>query len=836
MSELKFWSRQFSPLAIGLAVALPVSFIVPSSSEANSEPVAIKTYESSVLPLLEKHCFECHGDGYDKGKVAFDQLETPDQILAPELWVKVLVNTRAGLMPADNKPRLSAAEQATLERWIKRDVFRIDPDNPDPGRVTVRRLNRVEYRNTVHDLLGVDYNTDHEFPPDDTGFGFDNIGDALTTSPMLMEKYVAAAQAVIKAAVPLAPREPAAHEVPGSGFTGANARTKWDKRQLLFSEPASLAASFKNELPGSYRVKFDLQVNGTYTPDPGKARVILKVDGKEVTNQELSYHDEKDFAFESTHKWKPGEHAFSIEVQPTVPSGGEKTITDLFVNKMTVEGPLEKSQWVATKDYEKFFPREVPRGSGSKARAEQRAYAEEILGAFAARAYRRPLGDDTAARLAGLAEATYTQKGKTFEQGVAHAMAAVLASPRFLFKLEQPSAHSMSAAVSEVDEYSLASRLSYFLWSTMPDDALLQFAAKGELRKNLASQVERMLKDPRSENLARNFTGQWLQARDVEGIASNPRQIILRDAGEEETLRKLRKAFKDQDEATIKTLFERINRIVDSKPELDGDMRKAMRRETEMYFAYVMRENRPVTELIDSDYTFLNEELARMYDIMGVSGKELRKVTLPKGHARGGVLTQGSALLVTSNPDRTSPVKRGLFVLNNFLGTPPPPPPANVPALEASETEFKDGHEPTLRDVLKVHREAPMCRSCHNRMDPIGLAFENFNAVGAWRDSERKQPIAAQGNLITGETFTSVSELKKILANDHREEFYRTLSTKLMTYATGRGMEYYDVETIDQIVKRLQSQDGRFSALLTGIVESAPFQKMRTQATVTAAN
>ncbi len=249
----------------------------------------------------------------------------------------------------------------------------------------------------------------------------------------------------------------------------------------------------------------------------------------------------------------------------------------------------------------------------------------------------------------------------------------------------------------------------------------------------------------------------------------------MRDAGEEETLRQLRQAFQKQDETTAKVLLEKINRVVESKPELDNEMRKAMRGETEMYFAYVMRENRPVTELIDSNYTFLNERLAKMYDIPGVTGNDLHKVTLPEGSARGGVLTQGSALLVTSNPDRTSPVKRGLFVLNNFLGTPPPPPPANVPALEASESEFKDGHDPTLREVLKLHREAPMCRSCHNRMDPIGLAFENFNAFGAWRDTERKKPIAAEGNLITGETFTSVTQLKKILANDHREEFYRTL-------------------------------------------------------------
>jgi hypothetical protein len=831
MPESTFRTRKWLPLALGLAVALPVGLAISSSTPARSTPARITEYNDKILPLLEKHCFECHGDGYDKGKVAFDRLETNEQILEPELWVKVLLNTRAGLMPAEDNPRLTASEQALLERWIKRDVFQIDPKNPDPGRVTVRRLNRVEYRNTVRDLLGIDYNTDHEFPPDDTGFGFDNIGDALTTSPMLMEKYVAAAQTVIANAVPLVPRKPAQSVIWGEGFAGTNARSKWGKRQLLFSEPASVAASHRNELAGSYRVKFDLQVNGTYVPDPGKTRLVLKVDGKEVANQELSYHDEKDFTFESTHKWKPGEHTLTIETQPTVPQGSEKTITDLFVNKVTVEGPLEPSTWVRTENYEKFFPRDVP-----KARHERRAYAAEILGAFASRAYRRPIEGDTADRLAGLAEATYSEKGKTFEQGVAHAMAAVLSSPRFLFKLEQPVAHSVGASTADVDEYSLASRLSYFLWSTMPDATLMELAARGELRKNLPAQVTRMLQDPRADNLARNFTGQWLQARDVEGIASNPRQIILRDAGEEDILRRLRKAWMSQDEATAKQLAERMDRIVDSKPDLDGKMRTAMRQETEMYFAHIVRENRPVTELIDSNYTFLNEDLAKMYDIMGITGKDLRKVTLPAGSPRGGVLTQGSALLVTSNPDRTSPVKRGLFVLANFLGTPPPPPPANVPALEASESEFKDGHEPVLRDVLKLHREAPMCRSCHNRMDPIGLAFENFNAIGGWRDSERKQPIVAEGNLITGETFKSVAELKKILANDHRDEFYRTLTTKLMTYATGRGMEYYDVETIDQIVKRLDAQEGKFGALLAGIIDSAPFQKMRTQATVTAAN
>jgi hypothetical protein len=825
-----------TPVVVALALAIPVSLALVGSSEAVTEKSPVHVYQSAILPILEKHCYECHGDGYDKGKVAFDSLETDAQILEPNLWVRVLLNTRAGLMPADGKPRLSAAEQQTLERWIKYDVFAIDPKNPDPGRVTVRRLNRVEYRNTVHDLLGVDYNTDHEFPPDDSGFGFDNIGDALTMSPMLMEKYVAAAQTVIAEAVPVAARQPGQAVVEGLAFDGKNARTKWGKRQVIFDEPASIATSYRNEKPGSYRVKLELEVNGTYTPDPGRANVTFRVDGKEVLNQDFGYYDEKVFTFDSTHKWAPGEHAFTLELKPLVPAGKKETIIDLFVRKVTIEGPLEKDQWMATKDYEKYFPRAVPLGNSKTAKKDRRAYATELLTAFATKAYRRPLTDeDTGARLAALAEATYTQPGKTFEQGVAHAMAAVLASPRFLFRLEAPATDQLTARFANVDEYSLASRLSYFLWSTMPDAELMQLASRGELRRNIDAQVKRMLADPRADNLAKNFTGQWLQARDVEGIHMNPREIILRDAGEEGSLKKLFAAFRAQDEKTAKELSRHINAIVDAKPEFDKDMRAFMRQETEQYFGYVMREDRPVAELIDSNYAFLNEALAKYYGVPGVEGKDLRKVTLPAGSPRGGVLTQGSALLVTSNPDRTSPVKRGLFVLANFLGTPPPPPPANVPALEASESEFH-GKEPALRDVLKVHRESPLCRSCHNRMDPIGLAFENFNGVGMWRESERKQPIVTEGSLITGETFSSVSELKRILVTGHRADFYRTISTKLLTYATGRGTEYYDVETIDQIVKRLEDNDGKFSALLLGVIDSAPFQKMRTQATVTAAN
>jgi Protein of unknown function (DUF1592)/Protein of unknown function (DUF1588)/Protein of unknown function (DUF1587)/Protein of unknown function (DUF1585)/Protein of unknown function (DUF1595) len=824
-------------LGAGFLVLVTGACALSAASAANNPDPAVASYRKTISSILEDHCYECHGDGHSKGKIAFDELESDAQILNKDLWLRVLVNTRTGLMPAEQKPRLSAAEQQKLEGWIKQGVFRIDAHNPDPGRVTVRRLNRVEYHNSVRDLLGVDFNSEVEFPPDDTGFGFDNIGDALSVSPMLVEKYVAAAQVIVAEAVPSADRKVAEQEVPATAFLTPDGKAQSGRVRFPYNESKSVVASVKTAGAGSYKVTLGVDVRGDFIYVPDRGRLVFKIDGKEVLNKEFAYYNEKSFTFESDHKWTADEHNLSLEftsLDDGKAGSGENAKgpkpSRLVIEKLSIEGPLEKDKWVKPANYDRIFPRPIPPG-----RAERLDFARELLGAFAAKAYRRPLTDDTAERLAKLAEDTYRQKGKSFEQGVAQAMAAVLASPHFLFRLEEPAPHPLEAHFAEVDEYSLAARLSYFLWSTTPDDELLALAAHGQLRANLPAQVKRMLADPRAKSLSQNFTGQWLETRDLEGISSNAREILIRDAGEEESLRLLRQAFRAQDEVNAKRLAEIVDKAVDSKIELNGDMRQAMREETELYFSHIVSDDRPVTELIDSNYTYLNEKLARHYGIPDVTGPEMRLVTLPPGSARGGVLTQGSSLIVTSNPDRTSPVKRGLFVLANFLGTPPPPPPANVPALEASEIAH-DGHEPTLRESLQKHRENPACASCHNRMDPIGLAFENFNGLGMWRDTERKQPILAPGKLITGETFNSVSDLKKILATVHREDFYRTLTTKMLTYAVGRGPEYYDVETIDQIVTRLDRNDGKFSAMLMGVIESAPFQKMRTAATVTAAN
>ena len=450
-------------------------------------------------------------------------------------------------------------------------------------------------------------------------------------------------------------------------------------------------------------------------------------------------------------------------------------------------------------------------------------------------------------RLVTIAEGVYSRPGKSVEQGIAQAMIAILASPRFLFRVEEAEPGESDRPYQKVDEYALATRLSYFLWSTMPDDELFRLAERGELRKNLGAQVQRMLADPNAHRLIENFTGQWLQARDVDGIAVDAREVLARDTGDEKELKREREEFRaflaereaerkkqatdpqqktqqGQGRQRFQGRFPKLFSPV--KADLDGALRTAMRRETEMFFAGIVRDDRSVLDLLDSDYTFLNERLAKHYGVPGVTGEEMRRVTLPKDSPRGGLLTQGTVLVVTSNPTRTSPVKRGLFLLDNILGTPPPPPPPDIPQLEDAEQSFKD-REPSLREVLELHRSKPLCNSCHSRMDPLGLALENFNALGMWRDTERNQPLDTAGKLITGEPFQGVRDLKRILKTERRADFYRCLTEKLLTYALGRGLELSDVEPVDQIVDRLERENGRFSALLSGIIESAPFQKRR---------
>ena len=681
------------PFSLRLVFALLAGL---GSALAESAPDAAE-FRAHIRPILETYCFDCHADGANKGNVAFDELKSDQAILNnQELWWKALKNLRAGMMPPAKKPHPSPEQQQEITHWIKSAVFRVDPRNPDPGRVTLRRLNRAEYHNTIRDLMGVEYDTQGEFPPDDTGFGFDTIADVLTISPMLLEKYMIAAQKIVAQAVP------------------------------------------------------------------------------------------------------------------------------------------DKIDWAKSGKYSRFFPRKVPAES-----KERRLYAHEILENFARKAFRRPVDAATVSRLTSLAEDVYTEPGKTFEAGIGQAMVAVISSPRFLFREETSEANAGQHGYALVDEYALASRLSYFLWSSMPDEELTRLASEGHLRRNLPAQLERMLADKRSKQFVRNFTGQWLRARDIDNVQIDSRAVLQRERGADPEMERQRRRYHELEDkgeeqltkeekeeyANLKaTFFKRFGRAL--RPSLTSELRTSMREETEAVFNYVLQDDRSLLELIDSDYTFLNERLAHQYGITNVTGNNMRRVVLPPDSPRGGVLTEGTVLVVTSNPTRTSPVKRGLFILDNILGTPPPPPPANIPPLEDAAKGVA-GHDPTLRETLAAHRANALCASCHNRMDPLGLAMENFNALGLWRTNELKQPIDAAGTLLTGEKFSSFTELKHILAQKHAEDFYRTLTEKMLTYALGRGLDYYDVETVDQIVSRIEKSNGRPSALLSGIVESAPFQKCR---------
>ena len=701
----------------------------------------------------------------------------------------------------------------------------------------MRRLNRVEYRNTIRDLIGVDYDATSEFPPDDTGNGFDNNGDVLTLSPLLLEKYLIAANAIISRAVPMAPRVVAERVIPGGRFR-RNGTDKADAAAISLSyyERSTVASTVTVENEGRYRLILDLKANEKFVDgqnDYNRCRLRFLADGAELLRREFVRQDNKPFHFEFDRDWKAGPHALTIEVQPLTPKEKRVRSLSIGIQSVTLRGPMDERYWVRPPDYERFFPGEVPANA-----LKRRLYTREVLGRFAERAFRRPVDDATKDRLATLAETVSSRDGQTFEAGAAQAMAAVLTSPRFLFREEAVEPGS-TQAYALVDEYALASRLSYFLWSTMPDAELIRLASEHKIRKNLWAQVDRMLTDPRSAEFIGNFVGQWLQARDIESVIINAPAVMSRERLPDPEAEKRRDRFRalnrkppdELSEAEKKELqqartvfFASFRRFREF--ELNGELRRAMRRETEMYFEHIVRQDRPLVELLDSDYTFLNERLAKQYGIDGVQGNSMRLVKLPASSHRGGILTQGTVLAVTSNPDRTSPVKRGLYILDNILGSPPAPPPPNIPALEASGKKV-GGRTPTVHESMVLHRSQASCASCHARMDPLGLALENFNALGRWRDKERADPIDASGKLLSGESFGDIGELKKILVDRHRREFYRCLTEKMLTYALGRGLEYYDVHAVDTIVERLEGADGRARALIAGIIESTPFQKRR---------
>lgn len=805
-------------------------------------------FVQKIKPLLVEYCYDCHGDGESEGDFELDKLATPGRIAEhPDIWWKVLKNIRAGVMPPNDSAQLSKTELDLLTQWIKFDPLQIDPENLDPGPVAIRRLNRQEYGNTIRELMGIPFNEKLLFPPDDSGHGFDNVADALTFSPLLLDKYFQAAEIVVDRAVPKVTRIVPRQVFRGSDFRGNDFRGNGSRGRGSFASgrsmdgkrAATVAKSFSLDDEGVYDVQINIRQHGSFEFDPARYQVTCQIDGKEKFSVELGWDEHKRTQFSYAEKFSAGKHRIEFALKPIVNKDSAELMEDrngthvrFEISNVSIEGPRGTKKRVHPPNYDRFFPLEDPPSE----RRKRRDYAARVLREFTTKAFRGRAKESTVERLVSIAEAAYVKPEVTFEQGIGKAMVAVLASPRFLFRIESLDDSTLaekSPNYGQIGELSLASRLSYFLWSSMPDEELFQLAKAGKLRSQLPRQIDRMLASRKADELVSNFVGQWLRTRDVETMAIDP-AVVLGYADELNDLRQwFRSRFRrgsrngsersPEDQKKIDR-FREIRAIVDR---VDGELKRSMRDETEKFVEYVIRRDRNLLDLLDSDYTFLNEKLARHYGIDGVQGQRMRRVSLSKDSVRGGLLTQASMLLVTSNPTRTSPVKRGLFILDNILGTPAPPAPAVVPELEASAEHLPGDKKPTLRELLAVHRKDALCASCHARMDPLGLALENFDALGMWRKTDQGVPVQTAGQLVTGEKFSDVKELKQILRKNHYDKFYRCVAEKLLTFAIGRGIEYTDEHTLDLLVEQLQENDGKFSSLLKAVVDSAPFQKQR---------
>jgi hypothetical protein len=763
---------------------------VISYGAATADPAS--SYEKEILPILENYCFSCHGEGISKGDFSMDEFKDLSAHLNDRKhWLSIWHNVRSQIMPPSDEDQLELKEKKQLLAWIEKDVFKLEPQNPDPGRVTIRRLNRTEYQNAVYDLLGVEYDTHEVFPADDSGYGFDNIGDVLSISPLLLEKYIAAADEVVALALP----DGAAAQVPrvdieGKSFTSAEnpeVRGDW----LPFAKSAKVRLDQPILWDGEYQVKVEYSIHGASEATTDEALLSVSAGGAKVGQLSLGWDQRRVIELTGKVHLSKGNRSFEITLAPARRPLPEEEELFLKIQRVIIQGPLGGEEKEFAKGYQMIFVD----GPAPADDAGSERYARKIMRSFVSRAFRKPLDEATINRLVAIVKEESKRPGQSFQDGVKQAIATCLASPRFLFRVEMQPEPNNPKKIVPLDEYSLASRLSFFLWGSVPDDELLSLAFNTKLRANLKQQVNRMLEDPRSERMVRSFVGQWLQARDVDTVAISTKDILGLASNREAA-----RAF-------------------------DSRLRSDMQQETLKLFDFILRENRPAEELISARYSFLNERLAKFYGIEGVEGDEFRPVDLTEHPERGGVLTQGSVLMVTSNPTRTSPVKRGLFVLENLLGTPAPPAPPNVPELEEAVAEGEAA--PTMREMMEIHRKNADCRGCHARMDPIGLGLENFNALGQFRAKEHGKPIDTAGKLVTGESFTDVAALKEIIAGKRRQDFYRCLSEKLLTYAIGRGIEYYDSTTIDQLTDRLEKNDGRLRELVHGIVESAPFQKRR---------
>ncbi len=735
----------------------------------------------------------CHNEQLKTAGLALTKYHDTAAMLHDRVvWEKVVARVRAHEMPPKGLPQPTPEQIAALTNWIDAQFSELDQTSkPDPGHLTAHRLNRVEYNNTVRDLLAVKFKPAADFPADDSGYGFDNIGDVLSVSPILMEKYLAAAKKIASEAIP-------------SGGLPKATRTRYSPDHPLKEIRLGLKQTFNLPAEGDYDLR------ATVSGRKDTFRIRMELDGKPIQTSDVLIEKEKPRSYEIRLHGPYGEHVFratllsrepSAEEAQTAQEIAEKDQRDIarqiakhpedekeirkqhelgnpptYMDALEVLGPFHPLPPPTPESYKRIFI--CGHAAGQHTAACVRANLSHIMRL----AYRRPVTNEEVSKITGLV-AMAQGSGLTFDQSMRIGLQAILVSPKFLYRIEQDPNPGDPSEVHPVSPYELASRLSYFLWSSMPDEELLQLAADKRLCQPpvLHAQVKRMLTDSKADALVDNFAGQWLELRNLDSVHPDPDQF----------------------------------------PQFDNELRQAMYTETRMFVNSIVHDDRSILDFLDGQYTFLNEKLAKFYGVNGVQGEDFRRVALD-GTQRSGVLTQASVLLVTSYPTRTSPVLRGKWILENVLNAPPPPPPPGVGSIDAKDGPLSG----TMRQQMEKHRANPMCAGCHTRMDPLGFALENYDAIGAWRTHDATLPIDASGVLPGGKKFTGSAELKKILASN-REAFAECLTEKLLIYALGRGLEPYDRTATKRIVAQLATNHYRFSSLITGIVDSVPFQMGR---------
>jgi len=775
-----------------LAIAiLPWSSAWPQAPPAAAPP--------SPRALVDQYCVVCHNQKTATAGVCLQGLDFSNAPANAAILERVIRKVSSGEMPPAGMPRPPAPVAAAFTKSLADSLDHAATANPNPGRPAVHRLNRAEYSNAIRDVLAVDVQPGALLPIDDSGYGFDNIGDVLSISPALLERYMSVARMIAREAVgdtgikPGVEEFAARQDAPGTAGRDRNERVS-------------------DDLPFDSRGGFSFQY---YFPVDAEYAIRIKV------NQGAGGQGQGRPPLEVRQPIQAGLRTIGVtflreSAKPEVAVPGGRRGAPPVPSQAPGRGPVPSAEMDLRLDGVKLKRFEVPVGgpnppqvtgvslagpynitgpgdTPSRARIfvchpatakDEEPCARKILATVGRRAFRRPVADADLKPLLAFYQSGRTERD--FDFGIEKALRAMLVSPDFLFRVEQDPRGSAPGSVYRIGDWDLASRLSFFLWSSVPDDQLLDLAEKGKLKDPavLDQQIRRLLDDPRSNSLVSNFAGQWLFIRGLAQQKPDP----------------------------------------DAFPEFDESLRQSFQKETELFFQNILREDRSVLELLDATYTFLNQRLAEHYGIPNIYGPQFRKVVLTDPN-RGGLLGQGSLLTVTSYPNRTSVVQRGKWILDNLLGSPPPPPPPGVADFDA---KAKDGRQLTTREAMEQHRTNAVCASCHARMDPIGFALENFDGVGKWRGQDGGSPIDASGKLPGGIQFDGPAGLKKLLVANYRDQYETTVTEKLLTYSLGRGLEYYDMPAVRSIMRQAAHDDFRISALITAIVRSTPFQMRRT--------